>query len=87
MAIVSGGQILIVSSGQVDSGTIILDGGREIVEAGGTAIGTVVSDGAVQVDSGGKIVGANVAGYQDVYAGDVSGTSLHNGGTQVVYGG
>ena len=89
MTIVRAGQTLVISSGQVDSGTIILDGGREIVEAGGTAMGTVVSSGGLQTDSGGTIIGATVAhyGYQEVYAGTASGTTLLFGGTQWMLGG
>jgi autotransporter passenger strand-loop-strand repeat protein len=66
VTIISGGQILSVSSGQTDSGTV-LSGGDLVVSAGGTTIdsggyesvlsggsdgGTIISGGTLELSSG-----------------------------------
>jgi len=58
------------SSGQVDSGTIILEGGSKSSNPAAKAIDTKIN-GGIQVVSGGDVVAATVQnnGYQEVYSG------------------
>jgi len=94
MTTVSGGEILNVSSGQVESGDDILSGGTINVLSGGTASQTQVTDGAnLNVSSGGVTVSSVVSGAvtrpnETIFNGGVaSGTEVDFFGVQLLLGG
>jgi hypothetical protein len=90
-AVVSGGQVLSVSSGQTESGITVLSGGTLSVVSGATVVGaTVSSGGTVDVLDSGTLAGAVVNNGSVVFDITSSATfagTLTGSGTAVVSGG
>jgi autotransporter passenger strand-loop-strand repeat protein len=83
--VISGGTLEVLSGGLADP-TTIYSGGLEVVSAGGTDSGAQISGG--EQDVYGSAVGAAIfAGYQYVYGGTASDTTIDSGGIQVVESG
>src|SRR5471032_54308 len=76
VTIVSSGQTLTIGSGQTSSGTIVLGGGHEYVQSGGTAVSTLVSGSAF-----------NSIGLETVYAGGVASDTTLSNGNELISGG
>jgi autotransporter passenger strand-loop-strand repeat protein len=85
---VSSGETYPVSSGQTDTGDIVLAGGMLDVLSGGTIIGTLNSGGTVAVFAGGTAIDTtDIGGTVELVGGVTSNTTLSGligpGGTQV----
>ena len=84
-SIVDGGQTIVISSGQVDIGDIVLAGGLLLVESRGTASGTTISAGGTELVSGGNDIGALIFGAQLVSRGLVSSGTVEAGGIETLF--
>ena len=83
LTVVSGGQTIIVSSGQTSAGLDLLSGGVAKVLSGGTTINTIISSGGTEIVIGGRDFSATVnsGGHLKVVSGgSATGASIGNGG-------
>ena len=90
LTVVSGGQTIIVSSGQTSAGLDLLSGGVAKVLSGGTTINTIISSGGTEIVIGGRDFSATVNSgglLKVISGGSATGASIGNGGHAVVSGG
>jgi autotransporter passenger strand-loop-strand repeat protein len=89
--LVSGGHVTTVSSGETDSGGIVLNGGTLVVDSrGSAAFPTIESGGTVLISSGGtaNATAVNPGGSETVlHGGAASGTAIGFGGVETVASG
>ncbi|HEY2885424.1 MAG TPA: hypothetical protein VGJ08_09450, partial [Rhizomicrobium sp.] len=89
LTVVSGGQTIIVSSGQTSAGLDLLSGGVAKVLSGGTTINTIISSGGTEIVIGGRDFSATVNSgglLKIISGGSATGASIGNGGHAVVSG-
>jgi autotransporter passenger strand-loop-strand repeat protein len=80
-----------VSSGQTDSGNIIVGGGIESIVSGGKTIGTSITSGGVEIVSGGGIASGTIVSSGGVeyirLGGTLAGAALSGGLIEIMSGG
>ena len=89
LTVVSGGQTIIVSSGQTSAGLDLLSGGVAKVLSGGTTINTIISSGGTEIVIGGRDFSATVNSgglLKVISSGSATAASIGNGGHAVVSG-
>jgi autotransporter passenger strand-loop-strand repeat protein len=77
-----------VTSGQTDTGDIVLSGGTMYVDSGGTASGAAIDGGGFAiVEAGGTDFGAQISGGEQDVFGLASGATVFTGSQVVKAGG